>query len=152
MDLPRKIRTLPTQAGVYLVKNAEGEGDLRGKAKALEHGCGRIRRGVALGTQKPAPVWREAVDVESIVWTTKRALRLKTIDQQKSPASHPVADDKITPTSSFLLAERFPAGLTSAATKEGGQPYTARFSQPIWRTACDLIHRFVPCTFVLDRS
>ena len=35
MDLYEKIRTLPTQPGVYLYKNAEGEVIYVGKAKNL---------------------------------------------------------------------------------------------------------------------
>ena len=35
MDLQQKIRTLPTQPGVYLYKNAEGEVIYVGKAKNL---------------------------------------------------------------------------------------------------------------------
>jgi excinuclease ABC subunit C len=35
MDLQQKIRTLPTSAGVYLYKNAEGEVIYVGKANNL---------------------------------------------------------------------------------------------------------------------
>jgi len=35
MDLPGKIRTLPTSPGVYLYKNAQGEVIYLGKAKRL---------------------------------------------------------------------------------------------------------------------
>ena len=35
MDLQAKIRTIPTSAGVYLYKNAEGEVIYVGKAKNL---------------------------------------------------------------------------------------------------------------------
>ena len=35
MDLPQKIRSLPTSPGVYLYKNAEGEVIYVGKAKNL---------------------------------------------------------------------------------------------------------------------
>src|ERR1051325_9887779 len=68
MDLLSKIRTIPTQPGVYLYKNAEGEVIYVGKAKNLR---ARVRsyfqEGVGEANAKTGSLLREAVDVEYIV-------------------------------------------------------------------------------------
>ena len=66
MDLHQKIRTLPTQPGCYLYKNAEGEVIYVGKAKNLR---ARVRSYFLEASQanaKTGSLMREAVDVEYI--------------------------------------------------------------------------------------
>ena len=67
MDLQQKIRTLPTQPGVYLYKNAEGEVIYVGKAKNLRS---RVRSYLLESSQanaKTGSLMREAVDVDYIL-------------------------------------------------------------------------------------
>ena len=54
MDLHEKIRSLPTQPGVYLYKNAEGEVIYVGKANNFARGCGRTCWRLRRPTRKPA--------------------------------------------------------------------------------------------------
>jgi len=64
MDLLAKIRTLPTGAGCYLYKNAEGEVIYVGKAKNLR---ARVRSYFLAASQanaKTGSLMREAVDIE----------------------------------------------------------------------------------------
>src|SRR5580704_7587838 len=66
MDLLAKIRTLPTGAGCYLYKNAEGEVIYVGKAKNLR---ARVRSYFLAASQanaKTGSLMREAVDLEYI--------------------------------------------------------------------------------------
>ena len=67
MDLYEKIRTLPTQPGVYLYKNAEGEVIYVGKANNLRS---RVRSYLLEASQanaKTGSLMREAVDIETIL-------------------------------------------------------------------------------------
>ncbi len=104
MDLHEKIRTLPTQAGVYLYKNAEGEVIYVGKAKSLR---ARVRsyfvEGVALGDAKTGSLLREAVDVEYIVVDNEKealALENNLIKQKKPRSTFSCVTTRHTPTSS----------------------------------------------------
>jgi excinuclease ABC subunit C len=54
VDLPQKIRTLPTSPGVYLYKNAEGEVIYVGKAKNLRSRISSYHPGST--STSPAPV------------------------------------------------------------------------------------------------
>src|SRR6476659_10491773 len=98
MDLHEKIRTLPTQAGVYLYKNAEGAVIYVGKAKNLR---ARVRsyfqEGVGEANAKTGSLLREAVDVDYIVVAnTKEALALENnlIKQKKPIFNILLRDDK----------------------------------------------------------
>ena len=67
MDLYEKIRTLPTQPGVYLYKNAESEVIYVGKAKNLRS---RVRSYLLEASQanaKTGSLMREAVDLDYIL-------------------------------------------------------------------------------------
>ena len=65
MDITEKIRTLPTGAGCYLYKNAEGVVIYVGKAKNLRS---RVRSYFLAANQaanaKTGSLMREAVDLE----------------------------------------------------------------------------------------
>ena len=54
MDLYEKIRSLPTQPGVYLYKNAEGEVIYVGKANNLRSRVRSYLLEASRPTQKPA--------------------------------------------------------------------------------------------------
>ena len=85
MDLHQKIRTIPTQPGCYLYKNAEGEVIYVGKAKNLR---ARVRSYFLEASQanaKTGSLMREAVDVEYIVVDNeKEALALENNLDRKS--------------------------------------------------------------------
>src|SRR5205085_5264714 len=88
MDLIEKIRSLPTQPGVYMYKNAAGEVIYVGKAKSLR---ARVRsyfnEGVGEADAKTGSLLREALDVEYIVVANeKEALALENnLIKQKQP-------------------------------------------------------------------
>ncbi len=92
MDLYEKIRGLPTQPGVYLYKNAEGEVIYVGKANNLRS---RVRSYLLEASQanaKTGSLMREAVDLEYIlVANESEALALETnLIKQRQPAlQHP---------------------------------------------------------------
>ncbi|MGZ4816273.1 MAG: GIY-YIG nuclease family protein, partial [Terriglobales bacterium] len=67
MDLLQKIRTLPTQPGVYLYKNADGEVIYVGKAKSLRARVRNYFSEIAQADAKTGSLMRDAVDVEYIV-------------------------------------------------------------------------------------
>jgi len=79
MDLYEKIRSLPTQPGVYLYKNAEGEVIYVGKAINLRQ---RVRSYLLESSQanaKTGTLMREAVDLDYIlVGNESEALALET--------------------------------------------------------------------------
>src|SRR3954464_12481320 len=160
MDLHEKIRTLPTQAGVYLYKNAEGEVIYVGKAKSLR---ARVRsyfvEGVAAGDAKTGSLLREAVDVEYIVVdNNKEALALENnlIKQKKPRFNILLRDDKTYPYIKLTLGERFPrVYVTRRLRKDGSSYYGPYFPGNLAYRIVDLIHRsfLVPSCYVdLNRS
>src|SRR5947208_3419583 len=101
MDLIEKIRSLPTQPGVYMYKNAAGEVIYVGKAKSLR---ARVRsyfnEGVGEADAKTGSLLREALDVEYIVVANeKEALALENnLIKQKQPRFNILLrDDKTYP-------------------------------------------------------
>jgi excinuclease ABC subunit C len=159
MDLHEKIRTLPTQAGVYLYKNAEGEVIYVGKAKNLR---ARVRsyfvEGVALGNAKTGSLLREAVDVEYIVVDNEKealALENNLIKQKKPRFNILLRDDKTYPYVKLTSGERFPRiYVTRRLKKDGSNYYGPFFPANLAYRIVDLIHRsfLVPsCSIDLDR-
>src|SRR5207248_7055083 len=73
MDLQAKIRTIPTSAGVYLYKNAEGEIIYVGKAKNLRSRVASYFHEGRIADAKPAR-WsaRPSMSTTSLSQTTKR--------------------------------------------------------------------------------
>src|SRR5207302_5843011 len=145
MDLHEQIRTLPTQAGVYLYKNAEGEVIYVGKAKSLR---ARVRsyfvEGVALGDAKTGSLLREAIDVEYIIVDNEReamALENNLIKQNKPRFNILLRDDKTYPYIK-LTAERFPrVYVTRRLKKDGAHYYGPYFPGNLAHRLVDVIHR-----------
>jgi len=78
MDLQAKIRTIPTEPGVYLYKNAEGEVIYVGKAKNLRSRVASYFHEGRWEDAKTGTLVREAVDVDYIVVANnKEALALE---------------------------------------------------------------------------
>jgi excinuclease ABC subunit C len=146
MDLLQKIRTLPTQPGVYLYKNAEGRIIYVGKAKNLR---ARVRsyfqEGVGEANAKTGSLLREAVDLEYIVVANnKEALALENnlIKQKKPRFNILLRDDKTYPYIQLTLAERFPrVYVTRRLRKDGSVYYGPYFPGNLAYRIVDLIHR-----------
>ena len=159
MDLHAKIRTLPTQAGVYLYKNAEGEVIYVGKAKSLR---ARVRsyfvEGVAAGDAKTGSLLREAVDVEYIVVDNEKealALENNLIKQKKPRFNILLRDDKTYPYVKLTSGESYPrVYVTRRLKRDGSNYYGPFFPANLAYRIVDLIHRsfLVPsCSIDLDR-
>jgi excinuclease ABC subunit C len=146
MDLLEKIRTIPSDPGVYLYKNAEGEVIYVGKAKNLRS---RVRsyfaEGVGEANAKTGSLLREAVDVEYIVVANnKEALALENnlIKQKKPRFNILLRDDKTYPYIQLTLGERFPrVYVTRRLKKDGSVYYGPYFPGNLAYRIVDLIHR-----------
>jgi excinuclease ABC subunit C len=146
MDLLAKIRTIPTQPGVYLYKNAEGEVIYVGKAKNLR---ARVRsyfqEGVGEANAKTGSLLREAVDVDYIVVdNNKEALALENnlIKQKKPRFNILLRDDKTYPYIKLTLGERFPrVYVTRRLRRDGSEYYGPYFPGNLAYRIVDLIHR-----------
>jgi excinuclease ABC subunit C len=145
MDLHEKIRSLPTQPGVYLYKNADGEVIYVGKANNLRS---RVRSYLLEASQanaKTGSLMREAVDLEYIlVANESEALALETnlIKQRRPRFNILLKDDKSYPYVKLTLADRFPkVFVTRRLLKDGAAYYGPYFPGSLaWRIV-ELIHR-----------
>ena len=158
MDLYQKIKTLPSNPGVYLYKNAEGEVIYVGKAKSLR---ARVRNYFVEGAAEDAKtgsLLREAVDVEYIVVENEHealALENNLIKQKKPRYNILLRDDKSYPYVK-LTAERYPrVYVTRRLRKDGATYYGPYFPANLAYRIVDLIHRsfLVPsCKIDLTRD
>ena len=159
MDLPQKIRSLPTSAGVYLYKNAEGEVIYVGKAKNLRSRVSSYFHEGRWEDAKTGTLVREAVDVDYIVVANnKEALALENhlIKQKKPRFNILLRDDKTYPYVKLTLAERYPrVYVTRRLRKDGSAYYGPYFPANLAYRIVDLIHRhfMVPsCKVDLTRN
>jgi excinuclease ABC subunit C len=145
MDLYEKIRSLPTQPGVYLYKNAEGEVIYVGKAKDLR---ARVRSYLLEASQanaKTGSLMREAVDLDYIlVGNESEALALETnlIKERKPRFNILLKDDKSYPYVKLTLADRFPkVFVTRRLRKDGAAYFGPYFPSSLASRVVELIHR-----------
>ena len=145
MDLYEKIRALPTQPGVYLYKNAEGEVIYVGKAKNLRQ---RVRSYLLEASQadaKTGSLMREAVDLEYIlVGNESEALALETnlIKERKPRFNILLKDDKSYPYVKLTIADRFPkVFVTRRLLKDGAAYFGPYFPGSLAYRVVELIHR-----------
>ena len=145
MDLSEKIRTLPTQPGVYLYKNAEGEVIYVGKANNLRS---RVRSYLLEASQanaKTGSLMREAVDIEYILVANEHealALENNLIKQRKPRFNILLRDDKTYPYVKLTLADRFPkVFVTRRLRKDGSAYYGPYFPGNLAYRVVELIHR-----------
>ena len=145
MDLHEKIRTLPTQPGVYQYKNAEGEVIYVGKAKNLRS---RVRSYFLEGRAEDAKtgtLLREATDVDYIVVDNEKealALENNLIKQKKPRFNILLRDDKTYPYVKLTLGERYPrVYVTRRLRKDGSAYYGPYFPANLAYRIVDLIHR-----------
>ncbi len=145
MDLQAKIRTIPTSAGVYLYKNAEGEIIYVGKANNLRSRVSSYFREGRWEDAKTDSLVREAVDVDYIVVANnKEALALENhLIKQKQPRFNILLrDDKTYPYVKLTLGERFPrVYVTRRLRKDGSCYYGPYFPANLAYRIVDLIHR-----------
>jgi excinuclease ABC subunit C len=146
MDLLEKIRTLPTQPGCYLYKNAEGEVIYVGKAKNLRS---RVRSYFLEANQiqnpKTGSLMREAVDVDYITVANERealALENNLIKQRKPRFNILLRDDKTYPYIKLTMNDRHPkVFVTRKLRKDGGAYFGPYFPGNLAHRLVDLIHR-----------
>jgi len=145
MDLHQKIRTLPTQPGCYLYKNAEGEVIYVGKAKNLR---ARVRSYFLEASQanaKTGTLMREAVDVEYITVANEHealALENNLIKQKKPRFNILLRDDKTYPYIKLTMSDRYPkVFVTRRLRKDGGAYFGPYFPGNLAYRLVDLIHR-----------
>jgi excinuclease ABC subunit C len=145
VDLIEKIRTLPTQPGVYLYKNAEGEVIYVGKAKSLRS---RVRSYLLEASQanaKTGSLMREAVDIDYILVANEHealALENNLIKQRKPRFNILLRDDKTYPYVKLTLADRFPkVFVTRRLRKDGSAYYGPYFPGNLAYRVAELIHR-----------
>ena len=145
MDLLAKIRTIPTEPGVYLYKNAEGDVIYVGKAKNLRSRVASYFHEGRWEDAKTGTLVREAVDVEYIVVANnKEALALENnlIKQRKPRFNILLRDDKTYPYVKLTLAERWPrVYVTRRLRKDGSAYYGPYFPANLAYRIVDLIHR-----------
>jgi excinuclease ABC subunit C len=159
MDLYEKIRSLPTQPGVYLYKNAEGEVIYVGKAKSLRS---RVRSYLLEASQanaKTGSLMREAVDIDYILVANEHealALENNLIKQRKPRFNILLRDDKTYPYVKLTLNERYPkVFVTRRLRKDGSAYYGPYFPGNLAYRVAELIHRsfLLPsCKVDLSRS
>jgi excinuclease ABC subunit C len=145
MNLLQKIRTLPTDPGVYLYKNAEGEIIYVGKAKNLRSRVASYFHEGRWQDAKTGTLVREAVDVDYIVVANnKEALALENnlIKQKKPRFNILLRDDKTYPYVKLTLGESYPrVYVTRRLRKDGSAYYGPYFPANLAYRIVDLIHR-----------
>ena len=145
MDLQAKIRTIPTEPGVYLYKNAEGDVIYVGKAKNLRSRVASYFHEARWEDAKTGTLIREAVDIDYIVVANnKEALALENnlIKQRKPRFNILLRDDKTYPYVKLTLGERWPrVYVTRRLRKDGSAYYGPYFPANLAYRIVDLIHR-----------
>ena len=145
MDLSAKIRSLPTSAGVYLYKNAEGDIIYVGKAKNLRSRVSSYFHEARIANAKTDTLVREAVDVDYVVVDNEKealALENNLIKQKKPRFNILLRDDKTYPYVKLTLGERFPrVYVTRRLKKDGSEYYGPFFPGNLAYRIVDLIHR-----------
>ena len=145
MDLLAKIRTIPTEPGVYLYKNAEGEVIYVGKAKNLRSRVASYFHEGRWEDSKTGTLVRAAADVDYIVVANNEealALENNLIKQRKPRFNILLRDDKTYPYVKLTLGERWPrVYVTRRLRKDGSVYYGPYFPANLAYRIVDLIHR-----------
>jgi excinuclease ABC subunit C len=145
MDLYEKIRKLPTNPGVYLYKNAEGDVIYVGKAKNLRSRVRSYLLETSQADAKTGSLMREAVDLEYILVANEHealALENNLIKQRKPRFNILLRDDKTYPYVKLTLADRYPkVFVTRRLRKDGSAYYGPYFPGNLAYRVAELIHR-----------
>src|SRR5215813_14295123 len=130
MDLLQKIRTIPTEPGVYLYKNTEGDVIYVGKAKNLRSRVSSYFHEGRWEDAKTGTLVREAVDVDYIVVANnKEALALENnlIKQKKPRYNILLRDDKTYPYLKLTLKDDYPRIAFTRRVRDDGGDYFGPF-------------------------
>src|SRR6185437_2645559 len=145
MDLYEKIRNLPTQPGVYLYKNADGEVIYVGKANNLRSRVRSYLLETSQANAKTGSLMREAVDLDYILVANEHealALENNLIKQRKPRFNILLRDDKTYPYVKLTLADRYPkVFVTRRLRKDGSAYYGPYFPGNLAYRVAELIHR-----------
>lgn len=145
MDLLQKIRTIPTQPGCYLYKNADGEVIYVGKAKNLRARVRSYFLDASQANAKTGSLMREAVDVEYITVANEHealALENNLIKQKKPRFNILLRDDKTYPYIKLTMNDRYPkVFVTRRLRKDGSAYFGPYFPGNLAYRLVDLIHR-----------
>src|ERR1700721_1002716 len=145
MDFYEKIRTLPTQPGVYLYKNAEGEVIYVGKAKNLRARVRSYLLGAPQANAKTGSLMREAVDIDYILVANEHealALENNLIKQRKPRFIILLRAKRPYPYVKLTLGDRFPkVFVTRRLRKDGSAYYGPYFPGNLAYRVAELIHR-----------
>src|SRR5215467_5799035 len=158
MDLLEKIRTIPSDPGVYLYKNAEGQVIYVGKAKNLRSRVRSYFLEGAAENAKTGTLLREAVDIDYVVVDNEKealALENNLIKQKKPRYNILLRDDKTYPYIKLTMGERYPrVYVTRRLRKDGSLYFGPYFPTSLAYRLVDLIHRhfLIPsCKLDLNR-
>src|SRR3974390_206357 len=145
MRLHEKILFLPTQPGVYLYKNADGDVIYVGKAKNLRSRVRSFLLEASQANAKTGSLMREAVDLDYILVANEHealALENNLIKQRKPRFNILLRDDKTYPYVKLTLADRFPkVFVTRRLRKDGSAYYGPYFPGNLAYRVVELIHR-----------
>jgi excinuclease ABC subunit C len=145
MDLLQKIRTIPTQPGCYLYKNADGQVIYVGKAKNLRARVRSYFLDASQANAKTGSLMREAVDVEYITVANEHealALENNLIKQKKPRFNILLRDDKTYPYIKLTMNDRYPkVFVTRRLRKDGSAYFGPYFPGNLAYRLVDLIHR-----------
>ncbi len=125
MDLHAKIKTLPTDPGVYLYKDTDGKVIYVGKAKNLR---ARVRSYFLRAPEeaKTGSLMREAIDIDYIVVGNERealALENNLIKQKQPRYNILLRDDKTYPYIKLTMADRHPKVFVTRKLRRDGSLY-----------------------------
>jgi excinuclease ABC subunit C len=145
MGLSEKIRALPTQPGVYLYKNADGDVIYVGKAKNLRARVRSYLLDASQANAKTGSLMRAAIDIDYILVANEHealALENNLIKQRKPRFNILLRDDKTYPYVKLTLGDRFPkVFVTRRLRKDGSAYYGPYFPGNLAYRVAELIHR-----------
>ena len=130
MELTEKVAQLPTQAGVYLFKNALGTILYVGKARSLRSRVRSYFLESRWTDAKTGSLVREIADLDSIVVDNERealALENNLIKQYQPKFNVLLRDDKTYPYIKFTAYEKYPRVHVTRRLKKDGSLYFGPF-------------------------
>jgi len=159
MELTEKVAQLPTQAGVYLFKNALGTVLYVGKARSLRSRVKSYFLESRWSDAKTGSLVREIADLDCIVVDNERealALENNLIKQYQPKFNVLLRDDKTYPYIRFTAFERYPRVYVTRRLKKDGSIYFGPFfPHSLAHRIVHFIHknfRIPSCTVDLTRN
>jgi len=159
MELTEKVASLPTQAGVYLFKDALGTILYVGKAQSLRARVRSYFLESSWVNAKTGSLVREIADLEYIVVDNERealALENNLIKQHQPKFNVMLRDDKTYPYIRYTAFEKYPrVYVTRRLLKDGSLYFGPYFPHSLAHRIVHFIHKHfrVPsCTVDLERN